>query len=374
MLKKIIEKVLQLFFDNKLWKSNVVAIKKQNEYLKSKGLFSEYPVQKHPPLTSNYHFNKKSSSQWFDFYYSIYGKPCDDFMPVPVYYYIENCLNDRMLTYSLKEKNFYNNFLKEIKTPRTLLRKINGFYYDSEFNIVQVDEKMINSWKLSFDQVFIKPSVDSGGGRSIMKFEKKDGVYQSENEVLDADYLLKYEYDFVLQEYVVQHPYYSQFNPDSNNTLRFFIYRSITDDQIHILHTILRIGAKGSFLDHDHLGGVAVAIDDKNRISEHAIDIHGVKHASVNKINLSELDDAPFIEQAKEISKKIAARIYYGRVLALDFTVNEKGEPLFLELNCRRNGINQYQMHNGSLFKEFTKEILDFCESRSTKIQFIETS
>jgi len=65
----------------------------------------------------------------------------------------------------------------------------------------------------------------------------------------------------------------------------------------------------------------------------------------------------------KALAKKIAGNIYYGRLLAIDFTVNSDGNPLMLEVNVRHNGIHQYQMHYGGLFKEFTKEILDYCQS-----------
>ena len=69
------------------------------------------------------------------------------------------------------------------------------------------------------------------------------------------------------------------------------------------------------------------------------------------------------MDEMKALAKKIANNIYYGRLLALDFTVNSDGDPLLLEINCWRNGIHQYQMHNGGLFKEFTKEILDYCQN-----------
>ena len=367
--KKIVKNIVTSTFDYRLRKRNVPEVERQIKYLKGKDLFKPYPLKEHPPTVANYPFyNGKTDVKWLDYFYSVYGKADKDLMPVPVYFHIEDCLNDRMLTYSLKEKNFYDNFIGEIKTPHTVLRKINGFLYDYDFKRVTAVQPLLDAWKKNYRYLFLKPSIDSGGGSSIMKFELDGDKFVGDGKAMGDDFFTSYKHDFVLQEYVKQHKFYSQFNPDSNNTLRFFIYRSVTDDQIHILHTILRIGAKGSFLDHDHLGGVAVAIDDKNRVSEHAIDIHGVKHDTVNGIKLSELPEAPFVTEAREVATRIAERVYYGRLLALDFTVSNKGEPLFIELNCRRNGINQYQMHNGPLFREHTSAVLEHCLNIKPKV------
>ena len=57
---------------------------------------------------------------------------------------------------------------------------------------------------------------------------------------------------------------------------------------------------------------------------------------------------------------KTVSSFKIGREL---LTVNSEGDPLLLEINCRHNGIHQYQMHNGGLFKEFSEEILDYYQS-----------
>jgi hypothetical protein len=351
-------------------KASSAEINTNLKILKNKDLLVKFPVNEIHPAVSEYSFFKKSDKKWLDFYYSAFGKPDRNFIPVPVNYHIEDCLNDRMLTFALKEKNFYNNFMAEIKTPSTLLRRINGFFYDERFNKIDFNDEYINSWKDKYSDLFLKPSVLSGGGSSIMKFELKHDNYVSSNTILDTGFLLNYGFDFILQENITQHPFYRQFNPDSNNTLRFFIYRSVKTDKIQILHKILRIGARGSHVDHDHTGGVAVGIDDNNYLMENAFDINGMKCNSVNGILFKDLDQAPFVDEAANIARKIADRIYYGRVLALDFSIDEKGQPLFIELNCRRNGTNQYQMNNGGLFKEFTREVLDYCEDQRPKYIF----
>jgi hypothetical protein len=315
------------------------------------------------PIVTEYKLYHKSDILWFDFYYSIHRKPDKNLISVPTYRQIEGYLNDRMLTFAIKEKNFYDLFLPEIATPLTLLRRLNGIYYDGKYNSLEKDR--ISEFLSRNEKLILKPAIYSGGGKSIMIFEKSNGVLKSKDKQLDISFLDNYSRDFVLQEFIAQHKFFSQFNSTSNNTIRIFTYRSVKNDSINLLHTLLRVGAKGSFLDHDHLGGVVLSISDKNRISRDAFDVLGNKYQSVNDIELASLGEVPFMEEIRDMARKIAKKVYYGRILAIDFTVTSEGIPLLLEINCRGNGVNQYQMHNGGLFKEFTKEILDHCQKES---------
>jgi hypothetical protein len=138
-------------------------------------------------------------------------------------------------------------------------------------------------------------------------------------------------------------------------------YRSVIDDSLIILHTLLRIGAKDSFLDHDNLGGVSISIKEDNRLNEFAYDGKGNKYHCFNNITFKKVGEAPFIDKIKDYAIKVATKTYYGRLLALDFTIDENEKILLLDLNCWRNGITHYQLNNGTLFGKYSKEILDYC-------------
>jgi len=329
--------------------------------LRTEKKYFGYPFDKYPPTISNYSFFRKSDLKWFDFYCSVYGKPDHNFISVPVYLYIENCLNDRLFSHVIEEKNFYNKFLTGIPTPTPVLRRINGFYYDDKFQ--KIGKKNIMIFLEGHKKLILKPSVDSGAGHSIFVFENKNGIFNNGEFNLNPEFLDKFNKDFIIQEFITQHSFFSQFNPSSNNTIKVFAYRSINDDSVNLLHYILWVGAKGHFLDHDHWGGFGLSINEENKINKHAIDVYGNKYESVNNIVLSSLDEVPAMDDIKALAKKIANNFYYARLLALDFTVNIDGDPLLLEINCRGNAIHQYQMHNGGLFKEFTKQILDYCQN-----------
>jgi hypothetical protein len=330
-------------------------------HLRAAKKFASYPFDKCPPTISNYSFFRKSDLKWLDFYYSVYGKPDRNFISVPVFLYIETCLNDRFFSHVIEEKHFYDKFLTGIRTPTTALRRINGFYYDHAFQ--KIDRENVMAILERHRKLILKPSVDSGAGRNIFVFENEGGLFKNKEFSLNLEFLDGFDKDFIIQEFVVQHSFFSQFNPSSNNTIKVFAYRSINDDSVNLLHCIFWVGAKGHFLDHDHWGGFGLSINEENRVNKHAIDVYGNKYESVNDVLLSSLDDVPAMDEIRALAKKIANNFYYVRLLAIDFTVNIDGDPLLLEINCRGNAIHQYQMHNGGLFKEFTKEILDYCQN-----------
>ena len=329
--------------------------------LKTEGKYLSYPFDKFPPTISNYPIFRKSDLKWLDFYFSIYGKPDQNFISVPFYLYTETCLYDRLLINGIVEKNAYNKLLNWVPTPATLLRRINGFYYDDQFQ--KIDRKDIMTLLDGHKKLILKPSIYTGGGKSILVFENKNGTLNNGKFDLNPEFLDGYNRDFIIQEFVIQNSFFSQFNPTCNNTIKIFTYRSIKDDSVNLLHCIFWVGAKGSFLDHDQWGGFGLSINEENKLNNHAIDIYGNKYASVNNIALSSLDKVPAMDEIRALAKKIVNNMYYARLLALDFTVNKDGKPLLLEINFRANGIHQYQMHNGGLFKEFTKEILDYCQN-----------
>ncbi|MBN1932417.1 MAG: hypothetical protein JW786_12505 [Desulfobacterales bacterium] len=359
-IKKHIKELVKDAFLHRTRSKQLRHLKMLVGHLRAKHKYSKYPLAKHPPIIKQYPFCHHSDLKWLDFYYSVFGSPDPLFIPVPVYYYIETCLNNRMLTFAIKEKNFLNKFMPAVPTPKTIVRRINGFCYDDQYQRVDRNEV----WRLLNlrSKLILKPSVESGGGSSIRVLERKGSALSDAEGSLNPEWLDSYIKDFVVQEYIVQHRFFSQFNPSSNNTIRVFTYRSVKDDSVNILHCLLRVGAQGSFLDHDHLGGVVLAIDEHNKTTPQAIDLFGNKYNSVNGIDLAALDSVPVMDEVRKLAREVAGNVYYGRLLALDFTVDRENRPLLLEINCWRNGISQYQMHNGGLFKEFTIEILDFCQ------------
>ncbi|HSP88802.1 MAG TPA: sugar-transfer associated ATP-grasp domain-containing protein [Ignavibacteriaceae bacterium] len=366
MIKKLIFYFLNSVYNVKLHFTNSRMINAKIVFLKNKKKLKLYPLDKFKPIVVNYPGFTKSDKLWLDFFYSIRGIAEEEYIPLTYYYnFIEPCLNDFSSISNIQDKNFYELYFKDIKTPKVILRRMNGIFYNSHYENINLNNKEISTLFRDYERIILKPSIESGSGKSILLFERINNELISEKEILNIEFLNRYGKDFVIQEFVKQHPFFKRFNPTSNNTLRVFTYRSIKDDSINILHILLRIGKSGSFLDHDNLGGVGISIKDSHLFDEFAYDGNGEKYSSINNINFKEAGKVPFIEETSTMAIKIAEKIFYSRLLAMDFTVDENGTVLLIEINCWGNGITQYQMNNGSLFNKFTKEILDYCYSVS---------
>ena len=364
MIKKIAFNFIYQFYRIKFYAAESKLINEKLNYLKKKNKFKRFPIDKDKPVISKYPNFSKTDRKWLDFFYSSNGIVDIEYIPLTYYYnFIEPCLNDQPLLSSLQDKNFYEIYFKEIKTPKTVLRRINGFFYNNKYEQILPDDKIVTDLFSNYNSVILKPSLDSGSGKHILLFERQDNYYKlkSGSDELNLNFLQNYGRDFIIQEFVKQHQFFKRFNPSSNNTLRVFTYRSVKDDQINILHILLRIGKSGSFLDHDNLGGVGISIKGNNYFDEFAYNNNGDRYKSVNEINFSQQGKVPFIDELKEVSVKIAQNIFYARLLAMDFTIDEDGNIILVEINCWGNGITQYQMNNGSLFGKFTTEILEYC-------------
>lgn len=121
------------------------------------------------------------------------------------------------------EKFLFNHFTNQV-TPRTLLRNINGIYYDENYN--ELDESEINIDIISdaFDKLIVKPSVDSSSGRNILFFAKNTGGFflvGNEKEKLSIAFLEEtFGKNFLIQECLEQSSFMAQFCNTSVNTLR----------------------------------------------------------------------------------------------------------------------------------------------------------
>lgn len=118
------------------------------------------------------------------------------------------------------------------------------------------------------EKVVVKQSVDAHGGISVQVFTRKNGgFYNARNQLLTIDFLRDaYRVNYVIQEYIYQHDYFAQFNPSSLNTLRVMTYRSVLDNEIHVISTMLRVGSFGSIVDNLKLGGYALGITESGHL------------------------------------------------------------------------------------------------------------
>ncbi|MBM3434809.1 MAG: hypothetical protein FJY07_01170 [Bacteroidetes bacterium] len=363
-IKNLAKKEIRSYIINQNIRKTDKIFREKILHLKNTNRFKPFPDEQIRPVVYDYPIFKNKYKIYLDFYYSVLEKSDKNFLPNPIYYnHIEPMLNNIKLLHAFKDKNFYDMFLKDVNTPLTILRKINEGFYDSDYKSIELSSSLLSSLTKNKKDLMLKPSIDSGGGLSIQLFKLDQGQFFSEGKKITVEMLTSFP-DFVLQEVITQHQFYQKFNPGSNNTIRVFTYRSVIDEEVHILHRLLRIGKKGAFTDHDNLGGIVIGINEQHQLNPYGLDINGTKFFNFNAVDLSQKNEAPFLCQVEEIASSIARKVFYGRILAFDFSIDLNGEVILLEINGWRNGISQYQMNNGALFGQFTDEIMSYCNGK----------
>lgn len=360
MLKPALKYILTRYIRGRYLNSRIPIIKNKIAFLKKKGLYKKFPYDELKPTVFNYNFNNKYSKYYIDFFYSVNGELNPGYIPISLYLlHIEPVLNDLKQTASIQDKNYYDLNLSGIKTPHTLIRKIHSSFYDFNYNKIELNDTRLKEILSDTSKLILKPSIESGSGKGILLFDNKNTELIKSNNKLTISLLSKYP-DFVLQEFIEQHEYYKKFNSTSNNTIRILTYRSVIDNKVHILQRLLRIGKAGSYLDHDNQGGVVAGISKSGQLNHFCIDSNGIRYPTYNGIEFKNQSIAPCMPEIESTAVNISEQIFYARLLAIDFTVNNNGEVLLLEINCHTNGISQYQMNNGPVFNLFTEEILDY--------------
>ncbi|MDD3014771.1 MAG: sugar-transfer associated ATP-grasp domain-containing protein [Candidatus Gastranaerophilales bacterium] len=315
--------------------------------------------------------NKRINPYWYRTYSYISGIDDINYVPEDLFYgIIEPALNDFSLTSAYADKNFYNKYYPDLDIfPETLLRNINGIFYDSNYEYLK--DNIENYFKDEM-KIIVKPSLDSGGGRKVHIFYRKNDnfYYNNQGEKFSINYLNKnLERDYLIQKCIESGDYFRKLNETSLNTVRIFTYRSVKTNNVIINNSVLRIGKKGSEVDNQASGGISCFIDKNGQLSKYAIDKYGNKYfylPSNLDTKFSDLSEIPKFNEIKEIAKEIAKRNYYHRLLGLDFCVDSKDNIKLVEINNQENEINFFQMFGSSLFGEYTDEVIEYCLAKNS--------
>lgn len=264
---------------------------------------------------------------------------------------IDRYFNNRQKAKVLDHKSYYEKIFspKNVKHPETIAHRINGFWYDSAMNIVSYDAvKEIISREKS---LFIKLSTGSCGGRGVTHISDKGDI------VADFEKSVKHKYDIVIQREIKQHPDLYKVGENSVNSLR--IASLLSEEGVTIYSCVLRMGVGASKVDNTSSGGLVCGINDDGRLKDIAWKVCGEKfeqHPTTN-VKFSDMK-VPSFDKAKALVSELHPLIPDFRLVSWDIAIDEKGEPVLLEVNLCLGGLDLHQLPNGPMFKDDTEKIL----------------
>jgi hypothetical protein len=139
---------------------------------------------------------------------------------------------------------------------------------------------------------------------------------------------------YILENYLDQHPILSSFNPSSVNTLRLWVV-SHPEPEASVVVGYLRVGRAGSLVDNQSSGGIVAPVDLEKGTLRPAIDglpqreeypVHPDHGAPIAGMTI------PFLEEAKQLAVTAMQVFPKMRFAGIDIAIGKSG-PIILELN-----------------------------------------
>jgi hypothetical protein len=257
----------------------------------------------------------------------------------------------------LSHKSFYNRWFPEGVFPKDMLHCINGQHLDADFNPISFDDLIKKAKSISYP-VVIKPNWDSYGG---------EGVFFAENIERLAS-LCEQSNNFVVEEQIIQHDFFSKYNPMGLNTIRVYVYKSVKDNCHHVINMALRMG-KGGSLDNESLGGIHKLINPDGYMNNYAVDKYGEKYLKHPDTGYAFDERIPAFEELKSLSRKIASQVYFTRIVGLDVCYDADSNWRVIEVNTKGHTIRFSQYGGQPFFGKFTDEVIRHCRQNHWVLQ-----
>ncbi len=292
-------------------------------------------------------FGYKPKKYWYDLF--CYGQDAIDprYIPSDLYYgeilpYFSNMSFRR----GFEDKNLHNVFFPHFNLPRTIAKNQAGICYDAKGEII-THEDLISLCEKE-EKFLIKPAIDSGGGRLIE-------LYDSEKMCKDKIKTLlgKFKNNYIVQEFIRQHPDLARINESSINSVRIITF--LFEGKTHVLSQVLRMGVKGGHTDNVSAGGIQCNIKHDGKLEKKAADVY--RNWSDHHPNGIEFKDitVPAFHKVRDICLREQKKLAHFKMVGWDFAIDVNGEPVFIEYNvCPGHN----QMTSGPHFGDLTEAVL----------------
>ncbi len=247
------------------------------------------------------------------------------------------------------DKNLYDLYFHDINQPKTIFRKVHDSLLDSCYNIITLEEAIRKSKDAG--EVVLKIGKYSNSGFGIMFW---NALADDEDKLTD---FLNNSKNIVCQQAIKQHPDLGALNPTSINTIRALTF--FFNNDVYLLSSFIRFGQPGSRLDNIHSGGLACGIEPNGQLNNVAFDVaanqfdYQPQGKPLNHIRVPNYNRC--VDLVKDLAKRFAT---VSRLVAWDIAVDEKGDPLLIEVGLTYCGSNFHQICNGPIFGDMTEDVL----------------
>jgi len=281
---------------------------------------------------------------------SISGIADHKFIPEEIFMTdIEPTINHTPSVEYLTYKSFYNHLFPGNIFPCDYFHNVDGEWLNQDLDHINFNQVRSIAQGLNYP-VVLKPNRDSHGGKNI--------YFPGNCEELIK--LCKSRNNFLVQEKIKQHHFFERFNHHGINTIRVNLYRSVSDNRLHPVNIVLRMGVGGS-LDNETAGGIVAMVRKDGILNGFAVDKYGKKYFNHPDTGVSFTHQIPDFDGLKYVSLKIAQKIFFARLICLDLCFDSEKKWRMIEINILGATIRFAQYHGALFFDEFTDEVRNYC-------------
>lgn len=302
-------------------------------------------------------FGRRPERFWFELAGSRDCRMDPRFIPSDLYYLeLLPYINNLSFHYALEDKNYLNMRFPDVKQAQTVCRRIAGEYYDAEMGLIG-QEDAVSLCLEHRGELFIKPSLYGGLGGGIQRFDPSECAGERIEELF-----LQTGSNFIVQEKIIQHDVLMSLNPDSVCTIR--VLSLFVDGSVYIPNVYLRISVPGS--SHIVVGSEynVEILPDGSISPKICLDEGGWFDNREEKL----FDDAlviPGIDRVLAEAKRLHPRVGHFKWIGWDFTLEQNGDPLLIEINSIP-GDHAQRVCGRPLFADMTDWVLeDYFHNRS---------
>ena len=295
---------------------------------------------------------KKVPVDWHEYFYSRNGLFDVKYVPTSLYHSdVIYRLNNYNLRHAYVDKGVYDIYFPDIVRPKTIVKNINGYYYDDS-SAISLDEAIERCQNL--ERAVSKPTQEGMWGSGVKVFSIQDGKLEDGTDIKTL--MKSYGENFIIQEKINQHDSMALLNPTSLNTLRVLSYRQ--DSEVFVLYAVVRIGRKGKSVDNETAGGINADIDlTSGKILNCAYGTPSEKKIHTTDVGtvLRGFQIPSFDKVISEV-KELHLRLPYFNLVGWDFGIDKDGNPVMIEWN---RSPDLSQTAHGPAFGDMTVDIFN---------------
>jgi hypothetical protein len=286
--------------------------------------------------------------RWAGVYTALNGIPAQDYVPEDFFHiHILPRMNNMKFIKAYEDKNIYDIMPLKKYTPLAVARKIEGRYFNADYNPVTPDEikQLINA---ANSDLVVKPAIDSGSG--------KDVWIGSCAEAFQEFIRRPARNDTIVQQRIKGDAFSREINPTSFNTVRAMT--AFTGKEYVVVASALRMGRSGSKVDNQNTGGLVLGLQENGDFCEFAYDKYlnrYDRHPDSGFVFKGKT--LPGFEDIKRACIDSHKYLPHFGLISWDIAKDNTGAVKIVELNIDWQGINLFQSALGPLFGRHKDEI-----------------